>query len=123
MIVRSSRRKYLLPEEHRKTYAEHQGIRSALEHTRLWLVVLWVIPAGIGILKSMQTRVWFTFPIPVIISWLFSFMMWHSLITGENKNNHGTLSRYEKPVGFWLSIFILFLGYAMPIVGMLWGGN
>src|SRR4051812_22034192 len=111
MIDRSPGRKYLLPEEHRQTYAQHHCIQEGLKVQRKWLFLLCLIPVSITVVKSLETRVWFTFTIPAVISSLFGFLLWHSLVTGANTNNHGTFSRRLRPLGYWCSILILFLGY------------
>jgi hypothetical protein len=92
---------------------------EALRRARPALFIVWAIPAAAYIWRGLRVGDWGWSLIGVAISGGFGCMLWHAIVTGYTRNNHGEFLRAARPLGYWLSILFLVFGFAMGVAGLL----
>ncbi|MES2568883.1 MAG: hypothetical protein V4710_02375 [Verrucomicrobiota bacterium] len=55
----------------------------------------------------------------VAISAAFGWAFWQAIASGYVRTNHGEFLRADRPIGYWLSVAFIALGYTMGVAGIL----
>ena len=83
------------------------------------LLIILAVPIGAYIWRGMRLSEWGWGLVGFAIGAGFGFALWRALATGYVRNNLGEFPRAVRPLGYWLSVIVLILGYLMGIAGMI----
>jgi hypothetical protein len=101
---------YLLPGER---------LQQALRRARPRLFAIFAFPLAAYVWQGFQRGHWGWGLVGVAIASGFGYTLWHSLVTGYTRINLGEFPRASRPLGYWLSIGFLFVGYCFGLAGLL----
>ena len=113
------RQRFLLPHEYLGSVTSHPTISEALRRAWPALLIVLAVPVAVYVWRGLCVGHWGWSFIGVAISGGFGYTLWHALVTGYTHNNHGEFLRSTRPVGYWLSILFLILGYSVGIGGLI----
>jgi len=117
-VRKEPRKRYLLPSEYLGKATTHLLVAATLRRARPALMMVWGIPLAAYCWRSAHDGEWGGNLIVLTISAACGYLLWHALVTGYTESNHGEFLRAERPFGYWLTVLLLLLGYAMPAAGL-----
>jgi len=117
-VKTTDKKSFLLPSEYLGSITTHPDTARALHRARPALFIVWAIPVAAYVWRGVRVGDWGWSLIGVAISAGFGFMLWQAIATGYTRNNHGEFLRAVRPLGYWLSVVFLILGYVMGLAGL-----
>jgi hypothetical protein len=106
---------YFLPEEQPLSGARHdRAIRRGIPAL---LALLSICVAGY-FWQGVVHHIWGWSLVGLAISAAFAFGLWHAVVSGHVRTNHGEFYRHLRPFAFWLTVVICFALYLVSVATM-----